>query len=485
MFFKIVKKIDSSYDKYVLITSTAKKINFPEYISKENKKFIEELIKENKFSAKVGEFLNATFKVSFKNKTKKIEKIINFSLMGMGEIDKINSKTIRQNLYSGLKNLTGKVVINFENEKLDNIDALAEVVEHINYKFDKYLTKKNEAKKLFISCLSSKKVPRIIEGYELAKISNIVKDLVNEHSEAMNPKALAKRAEELGKEFGFEVEILDEKKAEKLGMKCFLSVARAAHHRPYVIVMRYTGNKSAKYKYGLVGKGLTYDTGGLSLKPNSGMLAMKEDMAGSATMIGAMCAIAKMKVKKNVTAVVATCENSIGPNAYRPGDVVETMNGITVEVTNTDAEGRLTLADALTYIIRKEKVDEVMDAATLTGAIMIALGEDVTGVFTNDDKAAKKLISASENWNEYFWQMPTFDSFKRYLKSDIADMQNTGSRMGGSVNAAKFLEEFVEGKKWIHLDIAGTAFSNGGNPYFNKKGATGQVFRTIYSYIKD
>lgn len=160
------------------------------------------------------------------------------------------------------------------------------------------------------------------------------------------------------------------------------------------------------------------------------------------------------------------------------------MNGKTVEVTNTDAEGRLTLIDALTYIIRKEKVDEIVDAATLTGAVMIALGEDVTGVFSNDNEAAKKLIDASENWYEYFWQMPMYDTYKRYFKSDIADMQNTGSRMGGSVNAAKFLEEFVEGKKWIHLDIAGTAFSNGGNPYYNKKGATGQVFRTVYSYIK-
>lgn len=483
MCFKIVKKIEENYDRYFLLVADndVKKINYPNYISKENKEFLKELIKINGFTAKEGEKLDSTLKADFKGKSK----VINFSLIGMGKLEKINAKTMRTNLYSSLKNYTGEAFLSFSNEDLDDIDALAEVLEHINYRFDKYLTKNKNDKFLKISCLTTKKVPKLIEGYELGKISNIVKDLVNEHPEVMTPKALAKKAEELGKEFGFEVEILDEKKAEKLGMKCFLSVARAAYHRPYVIVMRYVGNKSAKYKYGLVGKGLTYDTGGLSLKPNDGMLCMKEDMAGSATMIGAMCAIAKMKVKKNVTCVVAACENSIGPNAYRPGDVVETMNGLTVEVTNTDAEGRLTLADALTYIIRKEKVDEVMDAATLTGAIMIALGEDVTGVFTNDNAAASKLILASENWNEYFWQMPTFDSYKRYLKSEIADMQNTGSRMGGSVNAAKFLEEFVEGKKWIHLDIAGTAFANGGNTYYDKKGATGQVFRTIYSYIKD
>lgn len=268
-------------------------------------------------------------------------------------------------------------------------------------------------------------------------------------------------------------------------MTAYLAVARAAHHRPYVIVMRYKGDAKSKYTYGLVGKGLTYDTGGLSLKPTESMLTMRCDMGGAATMIGAMCSIAKMKLKKNVTCVVAACENSIGPNAYRPGDILTAMNGKTIEVTNTDAEGRLTLADALTYIVRKEKVNEVIDAATLTGAVMVALGEDVTGVFTNDDKMAKKVIEASENWNEYFWQMPMFDIFKKNLKSPYADMQNTGVRWGGSTNAAKFLEEFIDDTKWVHLDIAGTAWASGANPYYCQKGATGQVFRTVYSYIKD
>lgn len=474
MSFKCVKKFENIYDRYVILV-TNKKILLPEYLTKENKKFVEEVIKKNKFTGNSSEKIEVTFMQD--------KKIIELSLIGLGDIAKFDSKNIRQYIYDGLKEYTGNILLSFADKELDNMDIVAEVVEHINYKFDKYLSKKKD-KFLELSYLTDKKVPKLIEGYELAKISNIVKDLVNEHSEVMTPKALAEKATELGKEFGFEVEILDEKKAAKLGMKAYLSVARAAFHRPYVIVMRYVGNKQSKYVHGLVGKGLTYDTGGLSLKPSDSMLGMKQDMAGAATMIGTMCALAKMKVKKNVTCVVAACENSIGPNAYRPGDVVETMNGKTVEVTNTDAEGRLTLIDALTYIIRKEKVDEIVDAATLTGAIMIALGEDVTGVFSNDNNAAQSFIAASENWNEYFWQMPMFDTYKRYLKSDIADMQNTGSRMGGSVNAAKFLEEFVEGKKWIHLDIAGTAFSNGGNPYYNKKGATGQVFRTVYSYIK-
>lgn len=474
MSFKCVKNFESSYDRYVVLV-TVNNIELPEYLTKENKKFAEEVIKRNDFTAKSSEKIEITFKQD--------KKIINLLVVGLGEIEKLNPKNTRQYIYDGLKDVTGEILLSFADKVLDNMDLVADVIEHINYKFDKYLSRKKE-KFLKVSYLTDKKVPKLIEGYELAKISNIVKDLINEHSEVLTPKALADKAAELGKEFGFEVEILDEKKADKLGMKSYLSVARAAFHRPYVIVMRYVGDKKNKYLYGLVGKGLTYDTGGLSLKPSDSMLGMKEDMGGAATMIGVMCSLAKMKVKKNVTCVVAACENSIGPNAYRPGDIIGTMNGKTIEVTNTDAEGRLTLIDAFTYIIRKEKVDEIVDAATLTGAIMVALGEDVTGVFSNDNKAAQELIAASENWNEYFWQMPMYDTYKRYLKSEIADMQNTGSRMGGSVNAAKFLEEFVEGKKWIHLDIAGTAFANGGNPYYNRKGATGQVFRTIYSYIK-
>lgn len=474
MSFKCVKNFESSYDRYVVLV-TANNIELPEYLTKENKKFAEEVIKKNSFTAKSSEKIEITFKQD--------KKIINLLVVGLGEIEKLNPKNTRQYIYDGLKDVTGEILLSFADKVLDNMDLVADVIEHINYKFDKYLSTKKE-KFLKVSYLTDKKVPKLIEGYELAKISNIVKDLINEHSEVLTPKALADKAAELGKEFGFEVEILDEKKADKLGMKSYLSVARAAFHRPYVIVMRYVGDKKNKYLHGLVGKGLTYDTGGLSLKPSDSMLGMKEDMGGAATMIGVMCALAKMKVKKNVTCVVAACENSIGPNAYRPGDIIGTMNGKTIEVTNTDAEGRLTLIDAFTYIIRKEKVDEIVDAATLTGAVMVALGEDVTGVFSNDNKAAQELIAASENWNEYFWQMPMYDTYKRYLKSEIADMQNTGSRMGGSVNAAKFLEEFVEGKKWIHLDIAGTAFANGGNPYYNRKGATGQVFRTIYSYIK-
>ena len=474
MSFKCVKKYEDNYDKYVVLT-TSDKIVLPEYLDKESKKMAEAVIKKNKFTAKASEKIEMTLMNE--------KKVMNLVLVGLGEKKKLDAKNIRQYLFDGLKSITGKTFVSFADKDLDDMNLVAEVVGHINYKFDKYFTKKKETF-LEVDYLTDKKVPKLIEGYELAKISDIVRDLVNEQAEVLTPKALADKAAELGKEFGFEVEIFDEKKAQKLGMTSYLAVARAAHQRPYVIVMRYKGDEQAKYTYGLVGKGLTYDTGGLSLKPTDSMLTMRCDMGGAATMIGAMCSVAKMKLKKNVTCVVAACENSIGPNAYRPGDIITAMNGKTIEITNTDAEGRLTLADALTYIVRKEKVDEVIDAATLTGAIMVGLGEDVTGVFANDDKMARKLIDASENWNEYFWQMPMFDLYKRNLKSSYADMQNTGVRWGGSINAAKFLEEFVDDTKWVHLDIAGTAWASGANPYYSQKGGTGQVFKTVYSYIK-
>jgi len=406
MSFNCVKKVEDDYDKYVLVSTTGK-INLPDYLDKKSKDLAKAVIEKNEFTAKASEKLAMTL---VNNK-----KVIDFVIVGLGDKAKLDCKNIRQYLFDTLKNETGKVLLSFANEELDNMDIVVE----------------------------------------------------------------------LGKQFGFQAEIMDEKKIQKLGMNAYLGVARAAHHRPYLIVMRYKGDEKSKYTHGLVGKGLTYDTGGLSLKPTASMLTMRCDMGGAGTMMGVMCAVAKMKVKKNVTCVIAACENSIGPNAYRPGDILTAMNGKTIEITNTDAEGRLTLADALTYIVRKEKVDEIIDAATLTGAVMVALGEDVTGVFTNNDEMAKEIISASNNWNEYFWQMPMFDIFKKNFKSPYADMQNSGSRWGGSTNAAKFLEEFIDDTKWTHLDIAGTAWASGANPYYSQKGATGQVFRTVFSYLKN
>ena len=278
MSFNCVKKVENDYDKYVLVSTTGK-INLPDYLDKKSKDLAKAVIEKNEFTAKASEKLAMTL---VNNK-----KVIDFIIVGLGDKAKLDSKNIRQYLFDTLKNETGKVLLSFANEELDNMDIVAEVVEHINYKFDKYISKKKD-KFLEVSYLTDKKVPKLIEGYELAKISNIVKDLINEQAEVMTPKALADKAVELGKQFGFQAEIMDEKKIQKLGMNAYLSVARAAHHRPYLIVMRYKGDEKSKYTHGLVGKGLTYDTGGLSLKPTESMLTMRCDMGGAATMMGVM-----------------------------------------------------------------------------------------------------------------------------------------------------------------------------------------------------
>ena len=465
MSLEIIEKVEKIYSKTVNLVSEGD-LRLCEYISDKNKIFIEKMMEKNSFTGKKGEKLE----VSFLER----ESLITILFLGTGKKEDINRDILRDVIYNGLKNVTGDILIGSEDSDLIDLEIFGEVAEHIDYKFDKYMSEKKD-KKLNLYYFMEKNNIGIIEGKELGKIVNIVRDLINEPACVITPAKLAEEAEKLGKEFGFEVEILDEKEAEKLEMKAFLAVGRASVNRPKVIVMRYQGDTANKERIGLVGKGLTYDTGGLSLKPTSSMLDMKTDMGGAATVIGTMCALAKMKIKKNVTAVVAACENAIGSNAYRPGDIIGSMN--------TDAEGRLTLADALTYIIRKENVDEVIDAATLTGAIMVALGDNVTGVFSNSDENYKKLENAGKYWGEKYWQMPIFEEYKEIIKSDVADLKNSAGKLAGSITAAKFLQEFVEDKPWMHLDIAGTAFSEKNGKYF-KKGATGQVVRTLYSYIK-
>lgn len=473
MSLEIIEKIEKIYSKTVNLVSEGD-LRLCEYISDKNKVFIEKMMEKNSFTGKKGEKLEVSFLEG--------DSLITILFLGIGKKENINRDVMRDVIYNGLKNINGDILIGSEDSDLIDLEIIGEVTEHIDYKFDKYMSEKKD-KKLNLYYFIEKNNIDIIEGKELGKIVNIVRDLINEPACVITPEKLAEEAEKLGKEFGFETEILDEKEAEKLGMKAFLAVGRASINRPKVIIMRYKGDAESRKRIGLVGKGLTYDTGGLSLKPTSSMLDMKTDMGGAATIIGTMCALGKMKIKKNVTAVIAACENAIGSNAYRPGDIIGSMNGKTIEITNTDAEGRLTLADALTYIIRKENVDEVIDAATLTGAIMVALGDNVTGVFSNSDENYKKLESAGKYWGEKYWQMPIFEEYKEIIKSDVADLKNSAGKLAGSITAAKFLQEFIEDKPWMHLDIAGTAFSEKNGKYF-KKGATGQVVRTLYSYIK-
>lgn len=366
--------------------------------------------------------------------------------------------------------------------------SIVQGVKLAGYKFNKYKQDKKENYEPKVTIIGGPKDKfdkmrkKIEEASNVADGIILARDLVNEPANILYPETLAEAAVKAGKESGFEVEVFDEKQIEELGMKAFLEVGKGSVHKPRLIVMRYMGNANSDERVGLVGKGLTFDTGGYSLKPSTSMDTMKSDMGGAAAVIGTMKALAKNKVEKNVVAVVAACENAISGGSYKPGDIIGSMAGKTIEVLNTDAEGRLTLVDAVTYIIEKEKVDKVVDVATLTGAVLVALGSEITGVLSNDDAFYEELLVAAKRTGEKFWRLPNDKCFKKLYKGDFGDLKNTGGRYGGTITAGMFIEEFVQDKPWLHLDIAGTAWTDSGNDT-TPKGGTGAPVATLYELV--
>jgi leucyl aminopeptidase len=318
----------------------------------------------------------------------------------------------------------------------------------------------------------------IRRGSALAQATNFARDLVNEPPNVLTPTELANRASAMASQFGLECEILDRPQMEELGMGGLLGVSQGSAEPPKFIILRYRGAAHSTNKgMALVGKGITFDTGGISLKPADRMDEMKGDMAGAAAVIGAMQAIASLKPLVNVTALVSTTENMPSGTAYHPGDILRIMNGKTIEIVNTDAEGRLVLADALSYAA-KEGLSPIIDVATLTGAVVIALGNTMAGLFSNDAELSEEIVAAGKTAGEKFWPMPMDEEYGEQIKSDIADIKQTGGRAAGSVTAAKILENFVGDAKWAHLDIAGTSYVDSKKPY-QEKGATGMAVRTL------
>jgi len=313
----------------------------------------------------------------------------------------------------------------------------------------------------------------------LAEAQNFARSLAGEPANRMTPVALAERARAMSSEQGLECEVLDQERMRQLGMGALLGVAQGSAEPPVLIVLRYRPfeEQPGSAHLGFVGKGVTFDTGGISIKPSENMDKMKYDMSGGAAVIGAMQAIAQLKPAVPVTAFIPAVENMPGSRAQRPGDIVTTLSGKTVEVLNTDAEGRLILADALTYATRLG-CTHLVDAATLTGAIVIALGHVHTGAFANDDALQQKVLAAAREQGEKMWPMPTDDDYKEQLTSPFADIPNIGTRWGGAITAALFLKEFADPTPWVHLDIAGTAWLEETKPYL-PKGPTGVSVRTF------
>lgn len=322
------------------------------------------------------------------------------------------------------------------------------------------------------------------EARILGESQNFTRDLVNEPSNRMTPTMLAKRAHEMANETGLRCEVYGADKIKELKMGAFWGVAQGSDEPPALIVLRYEpAGAPEKPVLGLVGKGVTFDTGGISIKPADGMEKMKYDMAGGATMLGAMRAIALLKPKVKVIGIVCATENMPSGKAQKPGDIQTAMSGKTIEIINTDAEGRLVLADGLSYA-RQLGCTHLVDAATLTGAVVVALGYANAGVFANDDHIYNRFKAALDKAGEKMWRLPLDDEYKDQIKSNIADIMNTGGRWGGAITAAKFLQEFAEDTPWIHLDIAGTAWMEDAKPWI-AKGPSGIAVRSLVEFARD
>lgn len=322
-------------------------------------------------------------------------------------------------------------------------------------------------------------------GSHLGNGINLTRRLVNLAPDDMYPQAFAEEASSVAGHLGIDIEVWDETRLAKENCGALLAVSRGSSRPPRIVIMRYRGpgRREGAPQLALVGKGVTFDSGGLSLKPADSMMGMKCDMAGAATMLGAIATIAALKLPVDVVAAMGLVENMTGPAAYKVGDVLTARNGLTIEVHNTDAEGRLVLADVLD-VVRGLEPDRIIDAATLTGACMVALGHDVAGLFTNDQASCDQLVAAAKGTGEPVWQMPMFRHYDGQIESEVADIKNVGDgRWGGAITAAKFLERFVGNTPWTHIDIAGPAFADKPKPW-SDGGGTGVMVRTLVELVR-
>ena len=420
-------------------------------------------------------------------------------LLGLGKEEDLEENTIRK--------VVGKAVKQLEKSKTDtaailpmgldkNISpkmvgqCIVEGAMLASYKFDKYKTDKEDDERniseIYVVSTDDSIIDDMNEGINIGRVlaegTIIARDLINEPSNILTPEVMADKAVEIADKHGLEIEILEKEDIQKLEMGCFLGVTQGSDKPPKLITIKYFGGNRDDEVLGLVGKGLTFDSGGISIKPSAGMDEMKGDMGGAAAVLGAMDVIGTLKPKVNVIAVVGACENMPSGKAYKPGDILTSMGGKTIEVLNTDAEGRLVLIDCITYTL-KQGATKVVDLATLTGACVIALGNTASALISNDDEFVGEVKTAAENAGEKVWQLPSYPEYKEQIKSDIADLKNTGGREAGTITAGLFLGEFAGETPWVHIDIAGTSMITNDKSGL-VKGATGVGVRTLYHLVK-
>ena len=412
-------------------------------------------------------------------------------LVGLGEKSEFTQNTLRKVgilVIQKIKNISSVAVFSFEfSSNPGYISALSEGLLLGSYEFKKYKTNNSDVNKIGKMIFSSKQIKAAAfrEEIEFARLisdsTNLARDLVNEPPVYLTPSKLAEVATQVAKDGGLKCEIFDYAEIEKRGMNGLMAVSSGSEEPPRFIHLTYEPSRKARKSIAVVGKGITFDSGGLCLKPPDSMRTMKMDMGGSAVVLGVMKAIAVLKPSVRVHGLIASSENMTGGKAYKPDDVIKAYNGKTIEVINTDAEGRIVLSDALSYAVEL-KVDEIVDLATLTGACMVGLGSYTAGVMGNDQKLIDKIRNASDSIGEKTWQLPMDDELRAEIDSNVADIKNAGSRMGGAITAAMFLENFVGDVPWAHIDIAGPAFVEK-DSLWSPKGGTGFGVRTIIKYL--
>lgn len=430
-------------------------------------------------------------------------------IMGLGKaqdfsLDRIRSIAANSSRYARRINIREMAIHDFNGFEASVPDIGESIVEGIllgMYRFNKYKSKKKDADNaqklntLNIAATTDAKVADLQtganKGKNLAESANFARDLVNEPANKLTPAIFAEEAQKVAD--GLEnvsIKVLDRAAIEAEGMGSFLAVALGSDVPPAMVVMEYKGNPGGK-TIGIVGKGVTFDSGGYDMKPSSGMLRMYADMGGAAATLASFKAIATQKLPVNVVIVTPLTENLVNGKAFKPSDILTSMSGKTIEVLNTDAEGRLVLCDAMTYIQKYHNPDVLVDIATLTGAAIVALGRTVSATLTNDDDLYQRLYDAGEYSGERVWRLPLYEEYRSQLVSDVADIENVGGRSAGTITAAMFLKEFVdENRPWIHIDIAGTAMMEEEiaryvkNPYIPKEGGTGTGTRLLYHFIE-
>jgi len=442
-------------------------------------------IKSDEFTGKIGDILHL-FPTGQKEKR--------LLLLGLGDSKNITIEELRRAYAGAIRSLSSKAIskINVcipESKHLSEDEVLRGIAEGMllsDYHFEEYVGEKKKKARLNAIALigaSKEAVKRLEHTRGVVRGVYLTKDLVNRNADEVNPQYLVNVALTLEDQFStIQTTIFDKKRLEEEGMGLLLAVGRGSHQDPAMIISHYKGDPKSKDHTVIVGKGVTYDTGGLDLKTS--MLTMKCDMGGAGTCLGLLLAAASTKLKANFTIVIPTTENTIGTRSYKPGDVYKSYSGKTVEIGNTDAEGRLILADALSYACKKLKPTRLIDFATLTGAMVVSLGHEVTGLMSNDDKLADQLIAAGTETHERVWRLPLIEEYTRKLKSDIADLKNVSGREAGSIKAALFLREFISDVPWAHLDIAGSSFLPEGRDYLPKY-ATGFGVRLMMQFFED